>query len=97
MRNSTGIQPLGNAIEALIDHLKIRSKIDSVRIIEAWAALAGPQINSVTDSARVKGRTLHVQIRSSAWRHELHRRRSQWRDHLNDQLGEPLVEEIVFR
>ncbi len=97
MPKSTGVQTLGSALEALIDSMKIRSKIDAVRIVEAWAALAGPQINGVTDSARVKGRTLHVQIRSSAWRHELHRRRSQWRDHLNLQLGEALVEEIVFR
>jgi predicted nucleic acid-binding Zn ribbon protein len=97
MPRHEGPQPLGSVMKQLIDQLGIRKKIDAARVIETWAALAGPQINGVTDSVRLRGRTLHVKIRSSAWRHELHLQRGQWCRRLNEQLGEDLVEAIAFR
>jgi predicted nucleic acid-binding Zn ribbon protein len=75
----------------------LRTKIDEARVIETWAALAGPQINGVTQSAWMKGSTLYVKIRSAAWRQELHLRRRAWRDRLNAEVGADLVEAIVFR
>ena len=89
-------QPLGEVMQALIDRMGLRKKIDEARIVEAWAMLAGVTINGVTDKAWVKGDRLYVQITSAAWRHELHLRRQAWRARLNDQLGEELVREIVF-
>jgi predicted nucleic acid-binding Zn ribbon protein len=88
---------LGTVLQGLIDQLGMRRKIDAVRIIETWAAVAGPQINAVTDSAWVKNEKLFVRISSSAWRHELHLGRQAWRARLNGQLGGDLVREIVFR
>ena len=93
----SSVQTLGTAIDAFIDSYKLRTKIDAVRVVEAWAVLAGPQINGVTDRATMRGRTLHVTIRSAAWRHALHLQRGEWRERLNDQLGQALVDDIVFR
>lgn len=90
-------KPLGDVLEALIDRMGLRRRIDAARVVEAWATVAGTQINGLTESAWVKGRTLYVKIRSAAWRHELHRRRQAWRRLLNEHLGDELVEEIVFR
>lgn len=90
-------QSLGAVLQEVIDRLGMRSKIDAARIVEAWAVLAGPKINGVTESAWVKGDTLYVKIRSSAWRQELHLRREAWRERLNGELGSELVREIVFR
>ncbi len=89
-------QPLGDVMQALIDRMGLRKKIDEARIIEAWAALAGATINGVTDKAWVKGGRLYIRITSAAWRHELHLRRQAWRTRLNHQLGDELVQEIVF-
>ncbi|MFQ5570635.1 MAG: DUF721 domain-containing protein [Rhodothermales bacterium] len=90
-------QPLGDVLQALIDRMGLRHKIDEARIIEAWAVVAGPQINSVTDTAWVKSGTLYVKITSAAWRHELHLRRQAWRQRLNKHLGAELVKELIFR
>ncbi len=90
-------QPLGSVLQTLIDRMGLRRKIDQARVVEAWATLAGPQINRVTESAWVKDRTLYVKIASAAWRHELHLRRHAWRRRLNDHLGADLVQDIVFR
>ena len=92
-----GPQPLSNALADAIQALGIGRKMDEARTVEGWAILAGPQINAVTHTAWVKGRRLYVKIASSAWRHELHLQRRQWRRRLNDHLGADLVEEIVFR
>lgn len=90
-------KPLGNVLNALIDRMGLRRRLNEARIVEAWAAMAGPQINGVTERAYVKNNTLYVKITSAAWRHELHLRRQAWRDRLNEQLGDDLVREIVFR
>ena len=96
-RSSRSPQPLGDVLDDLIDRLGIQAQIDKASVIEAWAAVAGPQINGVTKTAWVKGRTLYVKIRSATWRQELHMQRKKWRHRLNEHLGEELVEEIVFR
>jgi predicted nucleic acid-binding Zn ribbon protein len=90
-------RPLGPILDAVIDRLNLRAKIDEARVIDAWAALAGPQINGVTQSVWMRGSTLYVKVRSAAWRQELHLRRRAWRERLNGDLGAAIVKEIVFR
>ena len=90
-------QRLGDVLGEVIDRLGLRERIDAARVVEAWAVLAGPQINGVTETAWMKGRTLYVKVTSAPWRQELHLRRRQWKKRLNEELGEALVEEVVFR
>lgn len=90
-------KPLGEVLQEVIDQMGLRKKLDEARVIEAWAVLAGPQINGVTTSVWIRGTTLYVKVRSSAWRQELHLRRRAWRQRLNGELGSDLIDEIVFR
>lgn len=90
-------QRLGDVLSKVIDEMGLRPKMDKARIVEAWAAVAGPQVNGVTETAWVKGGRLFVKIRSAAWRQELQMQRSRWKKRLNDELGADLVQEIVFR
>lgn len=94
--SSNSPQSLGSVLKELIDQMGLRRKMDEARIVEAWASLAGTTINGVTDKAWVKNRTLYVRIVSAAWRHELHLRRHAWKARLNQNLGEDLVQQIVF-
>ena len=96
---SAGDRPkrLGDLLPDVVSKLDTGGKIDEARVVEAWAMLVGPQINNVTESVWMRGRQLFVKIESPAWRQELHLQRSQWRDRLNNELGESLVEGIVFR
>ena len=97
MAGGSDPQPLGEVIKEVIDELGIRTEIDKAKVVEAWATLAGPQVNKVTKTAWVKRRTLYVKITSAAWRQELHMQRRTWCRRLNDHLNEELIEEIVFR
>ena len=95
-KSSSSPQSLGDVLDDLIDRLGIQAQIDKASVIEAWAVVAGPQINGVTKAAWVKGRTLYVKIRSAAWRQELHMQRQRWCRRLNEHLEEELVEEVIF-
>lgn len=90
-------QPLGDILDNVLNRLNVGGKIDEARVVEAWAMLAGPQINKVTESVWMKGPRLFVKIRSAAWRQELHLQRQQWRDRLNEELEQELIQEVVFR
>lgn len=85
---------IGSVLENVIDDLGAREKIDEARVIEVWAHLAGRPVNRVTESAWMKNNVLHLKIRSSAWRQELRMGCEQWRERLNEELGEALVHEI---
>ncbi|GIV60483.1 DUF721 domain-containing protein [Rhodocaloribacter litoris] len=90
-------QRLGTLLQGLISDLGIQRQLDEARTIEGWAAIAGPQINAMTEKAWIRGDRLFVKLSSAAWRHELHLTRGAWRDRLNEHLGAPLVREIIFR
>ncbi len=92
-----GPQPLGQLLKEIIDRWGLQPRVDAAHIIETWAALAGPQINRVTASAWVRNRKLYVRLTSAAWRHTLHLQRAQWCARLNEALGTPMVDEIVFK
>lgn len=90
-------QRIGAVLEEVIDRYGYREKIDAVRAVEAWAFLAGPPINRVTEKVWVRSRRLFVQLSSAAWRHQLHMQRRDWCQRLNTELGAEVIDEIVFR
>lgn len=97
MMRSNKPKRLGKVLDAVVDRLGIRGRLSEAEVVEAWAALAGTQVNAVTDSAWLKGTTLYVKVSSSTWRQELHMNRTSWRDRLNREIGREAVREIVFR
>lgn len=94
---SSNAQLLGDVLGGVIKKMGIQKKLDAARTVEAWAVIAGPKINGITESAWLRGDTLYVKVTSAAWRHELHLQRRAWRDRLNEHLGAELVGEILFR
>ena len=97
MSRTDGPRPLGEVLQEVIDELGVQNEIDEARVIETWASVAGTKINSLTESAWMKGSTLYVKITSAAGRQELHMTRRKWRERLNGEFDTDLVDEIVFR
>lgn len=92
-----GFKSLGDALGDAIKQLGIKQKLDETRAIEAWNKIAGPAINQVTDSVWINRKRLFVKISSSVWRQELHLQRQAWLKRLNDEAGDNVVQEIIFR
>ncbi|MDX1739820.1 MAG: DUF721 domain-containing protein [Rhodothermales bacterium] len=90
-------QHIGNVLAELVARLGIGQRLLEEKAVEAWAELAGPSIIAVTDSVRMKSGRMIVKITSPTWRYELHLQREEWRDRVNDYVGEEIVREMVFR
>lgn len=88
---------LGDILGELIDRGSMRDPVERATVIEAWAELAGPEINAVTRSVRFEKGTLEVFLTRSSWRQELHFRRTEWKERVNRKLGRSAVSEIRFR
>lgn len=97
MSQSDRPRKLGDLLESVVDRLGIHQELDEADVIETWAALAGADVNAVTDGAWLRGKKLFVKITSPGRRQDLHLDRSNWRDRLNARLGKERIEEIVFR
>lgn len=93
----SGPKKLGDVLQNVINTMGVGDKIDAARTIEAWAALAGPEINAATRRVWLESNVLVVQLTSAIWRAELHMNRSQWRKKLNESLGSEIVKDIRFR
>ena len=88
---------LGIVLDELIEEMGIGPKMDEARAADAWYTIAGQHVkrNTVRTWMKKEGH-LHVKMKSSVWRNELHMQRSMWRDRLNKHLGKEVVLKIVF-
>lgn len=59
--------------------------------------MIGPQMEQHIGKTWIRGSKLFVSVNSAVWRQELHLRREEWRQRLNEELGSELIQEIVFR
>jgi len=96
MRKSN-IQPLKEVLQEYIRALGHSRKLKEVNIISQWEKLMGKTIASHTTSIFIRKKILYVQLNSSIIRNELFMRREKITEHLNDAVGENIIEKIVFQ
>ena len=87
---------VGSVVDAILDDLGIADKVERARAAAEWEAIVGPHIAKVTGSARVRGRTLFVEVESAAWLSELNMKRRHLLDRLNAGKKRGRIERIVF-
>lgn len=99
MRYYNKPKPLGDILDEWVRKSGLKKKLDQSTIIETWASIAGPPVNSVTERVWLRHKKLFVRITDASWRHSLHLDRVLWCQKLNDNLeGDvPKVKEILFR
>lgn len=90
-------QRLGTVLDAFLNQAGFRERLDAARAVDAWPVVAGEAVAGVTEQVWMREGTLHVKVRSAAWRHQLHLQREAWRDRLNVYLERAVVREVVFR
>lgn len=67
------------------------------RVIAIWESMLSPQMQQHVGKAWVRGDRLFVTVTSTVWRQELHMRREEWRQKLNEELGGEMIRELIFR
>jgi predicted nucleic acid-binding Zn ribbon protein len=88
---------LKEALKAMIDHYRLKGKLNQSRIRLLWEKLMGPTIAGYTREIRLSGHTLYLSIDSAALRQELAYDKDKIKKILNKELGEDCIREVVVR
>ncbi len=87
---------LGDALKELMDTYKLNTKMNEVRLYEAWDKVLGPAIANHTVSKQLIDGKFLVRLDSAALRNELAFAKSKLVKTLNDHLGTEMIQEIIF-
>ncbi|MCB0586663.1 MAG: DUF721 domain-containing protein [Phaeodactylibacter sp.] len=88
---------LKEALKAMIDHYRLRGKLNQNRIKSLWLQLMGPSIAAYTKEIRLYRKKLFLSIDSAPLRQELSYGREKIKKMLNEELGEEYIEEVIIR
>jgi hypothetical protein len=87
-------------LEAILDEAVARrgwrARLQAELAVRLWPSVAGPELARHTAALRVRGRTLHVAVRSGAWATQLSFFRADLLRRLRE-AGADTVEDIAFR
>ena len=94
-RNNKAL-PLKQAIEDMLELYKLRSKFNETYIVAYWEQIMGLPISSRTTEVYIKEKKLFVQLDSAPLRNELLMAKSKIVTLINREVGENIVDEVVF-
>lgn len=88
---------LGEAIQQFLQDYKSSDKLKEAKIINEWAKIVGPVFDQHTVSIFLKQRYLYVRMDAASVKHELYMARTSLIRALNKELGETVIEKIIFQ
>lgn len=96
-KRNTESQPISSVLKELITGSKLEKGLSKVSVESTWHEVMGPPITKYTKSLRWAPPVLHVYLSSSVLREELHYGKDKIMALMNKELGQELVESIVFK
>lgn len=93
----TNERPLGDIIKTVLRKHGLEDKLTETKIFSSWEKIMGPPIAKYTSRVSLKQGNLIVYLRSSVLRNELTYAKTKIIKMINDELGKPVVQDIVFR
>ncbi len=91
------VQPLSKIIDSLFRDPKLRVHLQKGRVFGAWARVVGPQIAQISRPTFFKKGELFIRVNTPVWRNELTMMQTELIGKLNDEIGEKIVKQIIFR
>lgn len=88
---------LGDAIKAMIKNYRLQDKLTEVSLINSWECVVGKMIANHTQKIYVKNRSLFIKLDSAALTNELKYSKEKIVKGLNKEVGENLIDELIFR
>jgi predicted nucleic acid-binding Zn ribbon protein len=90
-------QSLKEVITELLKTYRLQGGLNEVKLINSWEKLMGKMIANHTKEIYIIKTKLFVKLDSAALREELHFAKSKIIKMLNDEVGEKVIEDIVFQ
>ena len=87
---------IAQALDMMVDDLKLRSKLNESRIRDGWAEIMGKPIAKYTSSVSLREGKLYIKIDSAALKHELNYSRGKIMELFNKELGPNVVKDVVI-
>ena len=84
-------------IQAVIDQLGIRKKLNRCEILDRWPGIVGTQIANVTTADHIEGDKLFVRVTLATWRNELVFLKQELIRRINEEMKEEIIQDIIFR
>jgi len=88
---------LGSILPVLLEKLGLSGGIRNHQLLDRWGEIVGPKIADVTTAERLVDGRLWISVSHPAWRIELTFIKQELIDKVNDDLGEKIVKDIIFR
>ncbi len=89
-------RPLRDALKQFLRANKLEKGLDKVEIREVWHRLMGNGVQSYTTDVILRGDKLLVRLSSSVLREELSYGKQKIIDMINEEMGRPLVRELIL-
>ena len=90
-------QPLSTILDEILRTQQLDTKLQEVRLLEAWEKVLGSNMSAYTKEKYIKNKVLFVHVTSSVLRSELTMARQQLVEMLNNAAGTSVITDIVFR
>jgi predicted nucleic acid-binding Zn ribbon protein len=91
-----GTAPLREAIEAMMEHYRIKDKFDEKKLISSWEQIVGAPIARRTEKLYMRNKVLYVHLSSAPLRQELTNSRDKVLRLLHEHISPDLLEEVKF-
>ena len=89
-------QPLKEAIKALLQKYRLENKLNGIDLKNSWEKLMGKTIAKHTIKLYIVEKKLHINFDSAPLREELLFAKDKVIKMINEEMGEEMVEDIVF-
>jgi len=96
-KRNTESQPISSVLHEFLTGSKLEKGLNKVTVEATWHQVMGPPITKYTKTLRWAPPVLHVYLSSSVLREELHYGKEKIIALMNQELGETLVESIIFK
>jgi hypothetical protein len=93
---SNGVTTLKDAIDEMLKAYKLRNKFNETYLVTFWEQLMGRGIASRTGKLYVSDKKLYIQITSPPLKQELVMAKSKVIELINREMGETVVEDVIF-
>ena len=91
------MEPLGSVLRRTLRELGIEKPLKRAEAIRIWPTVVGERISQVTEPQFFSNGKIFVQVKSDVWRNELFFHKTELVHRLNTILGQPIVQDIVFK
>lgn len=88
---------LADVLKAFIQTNNLQKGMDKIDVRDAWKNLMGNGVANYTTEIVLKNDTLYVALSSSVLKEELSYGKEKIINMLNEELGKPVVKNIIFR